>query len=58
MPESSPEHTPKPSGLAAFWAELTCPSQLIERRGKRRKVVRVAMVYAVVGWLPFPGNIR
>jgi len=31
---------PKPSGLSAFWAEL-----------KRRKVMRVAITYAVVAWL-------
>ena len=40
MENDSPPDSPKPSGLAAFWAEL-----------KRRHVVRVAMVYAGVGWL-------
>ena len=35
----SPEEH-KPTGLATFWAEL-----------KRRHVVRVGMVYAIVGWL-------
>jgi len=38
--EQSPKQEPKPSGLTSFWKEL-----------RRRKVVRVAMVYAVVGWL-------
>lgn len=39
---SEEEQSPKqsPSGFAAFWQEL-----------KRRHVVRVAMVYAIVGWL-------
>ena len=37
--DSSPEPV-QPSGIAAFWTEL-----------KRRHVVRVAMVYAIVGWL-------
>ncbi|MDA0345987.1 MAG: hypothetical protein O3C43_05710 [Verrucomicrobia bacterium] len=31
------------SGWTGLWTELTCPSQLIERRGKRRKVMRVAI---------------
>lgn len=35
-----PESEAKSSGITAFWAEL-----------KRRHVVRVAMVYLVVGWL-------
>lgn len=30
----------KPSGLAAFWQDL-----------KRRHVVRVEIVYAIVGWI-------
>lgn len=43
MPDNPPENEPlpdSPSGPAKLWAEL-----------KRRHVVRVAMVYAVVGWL-------
>jgi len=35
-----PEPDVKPSGFSSFWAEL-----------RRRHVVRVAMVYLVVGWL-------
>jgi hypothetical protein len=43
-----PDTPPSPNdGLSAFWAELTCPSQLFERRGKRRKVMRVAITYAI-----------
>jgi serine/threonine-protein kinase len=38
--EKSPKQEPKASGFTSFWKEL-----------RRRKVVRVAMVYAVVGWL-------
>ena len=37
---SSPKSESKSSGLVAFWAEL-----------KRRKVMRVAITYAVVAWL-------
>lgn len=39
---TSDQHSPppKPTGLSAFWAEL-----------KRRKVMRVAITYAVVAWL-------
>ena len=37
-PSTSPDSSP--SGLASFWAEL-----------KRRKVMRVAITYAVVAWL-------
>ncbi|MCZ6673780.1 MAG: hypothetical protein O7C75_12680 [Verrucomicrobia bacterium] len=40
MDNESPPDPPKPSGLLKFWREL-----------KRRHVVRVAMVYAIVGWL-------
>jgi TolB-like protein len=43
MPNKPPENEPPPdtaSGQANLWSEL-----------KRRHVVRVAMVYAVVGWL-------
>ena len=38
MTEDPQSETPKPSGLAGFWQEL-----------KRRKVMRVAITYAVVG---------
>ena len=38
-PKPKPEEKP-PTGLSAFWAEL-----------KRRKVMRVAITYAVVSWL-------
>ena len=37
---SSPQSPPPKSGLSAFWAEL-----------KRRKVMRVAITYAVVAWV-------
>ena len=40
MTENQQLPPPKPSGLSAFWAEL-----------KRRKVMRVAITYAVVAWL-------
>ena len=44
-PSPSPDNDPSPrppksSGLSAFWVEL-----------KRRKVMRVAITYAVVAWL-------
>ena len=38
--EQSNDKQPAPSGLTSFWKEL-----------RRRKVVRVAVVYAVVAWL-------
>ena len=40
MTEDPQSETPKPSGPTSFWAEL-----------KRRKVMRVAITYAVVAWL-------
>ena len=40
MENHSPPDSPGPSGLAAFWQEL-----------KRRKVMRVAITYAVVAWV-------
>ena len=40
MPEDPQSETPKPSGLSGFWAEL-----------KRRKVMRVAITYAVAAWV-------
>ncbi|MCZ6671696.1 MAG: hypothetical protein O7C75_02030 [Verrucomicrobia bacterium] len=40
MENDPPTDSPKPSGFAEFWQEL-----------KRRKVMRVAITYAVVAWL-------
>ena len=40
MDNDSPSDPPKATGLAKFWLEL-----------KRRKVMRVAITYAVVAWL-------
>ncbi|MDA0345984.1 MAG: hypothetical protein O3C43_05725 [Verrucomicrobia bacterium] len=40
MTEDPQSETPKPSGPTSFWAEL-----------KRRKVMRVAITYAVVAWV-------
>lgn len=47
-PSSDP---PIADSKSSSWQELTSLSQLIERRGKRRKVMRVAVTYTVVSWL-------